>query len=142
MFKHLMLNFLLRGKIMNNHLFLLAAAGLFLLAPASSVLGTNGSNLPPSAEAQGQMTIQQNQISDDDLEDIVEKVISSDKQLYNALDDFDVDVKQGVVTLTGKTKSQVIKSGVEAKIRALPGVKQVVNNIEIKDGNQQQPIQK
>jgi osmotically-inducible protein OsmY len=52
--------------------------------------------------------------------------------LAKAADDVDVDVDNGVVTLSGDVASDQIKSAVEAKVKNMVGVKQVVNNIQVK----------
>ena len=125
---------------MNHNLFLLAAAGMFLAAP---VIGLESPNFQsPVVQPQGQMVGQhgqQVQVSDDDLSDQVEKAISSDKKLYDAIDDFDVEVNNGVVTIEGEVESPALKSQVESIVRSLPGVKQVINNIEVEveDSGQQ-----
>jgi len=43
------------------------------------------------------------------------------------------DVKNGVVTLTGEVNSQAKRAQVEQVVTAVPNVKQVVNELQIKD---------
>src|ERR1019366_4838262 len=70
------------------------------------------------------------QITDDTINDAVRNKLASD--LLVGVLNFDVTVKQGVVTLAGSVDQKSLKSRAEKVARKVKGVKQVVNNIEIK----------
>jgi osmotically-inducible protein OsmY len=70
------------------------------------------------------------QITDDTISDAVRVKLAGD-QLVGVLN-FDVTVKQGVVTLAGSVEQKSLKARAEHVARKVKGVKQVVNNIEIK----------
>jgi len=70
------------------------------------------------------------QITDDTISDAVRVKLAGD-QLVGVLN-LDVTVKQGVVTLAGSVDHQGLKSRAEKVARKVKGVKQVVNNIEVK----------
>ncbi len=70
------------------------------------------------------------QITDDSISDAVRVKLAGD-QLVGVLN-FDVTVKQGVVTLAGSVEQKSLKSRAEKVAKKVKGVKQVINNIEIK----------
>jgi len=70
------------------------------------------------------------QITDDTISDAVRVKLAGD-QLVGVLN-FDVTVKQGVVTLAGSVEQKSLKARAEHVARKVKGVKQVINNIEIK----------
>src|SRR5664279_3738337 len=70
------------------------------------------------------------QITDDTISDAVRVKLAGD-QLVGVLS-LDVTVKQGVVTLAGSVDAKSLKSRAERVAKKVKGVKQVVNNIEIK----------
>ena len=70
------------------------------------------------------------QITDDTISDAVRVKLAGD-QLVGVLS-FQVTVKQGVVTLAGSVDSKSLKSRAEKVAKKVKGVKQVVNNIEVK----------
>jgi osmotically-inducible protein OsmY len=70
------------------------------------------------------------QITDDTISDAVRVKLAGD-QLVGVLS-FDVTVKNGVVTLAGSVDQKSLKSRAEKVAKRVKGVKQVVNNIEIK----------
>jgi osmotically-inducible protein OsmY len=70
------------------------------------------------------------QITDDTISDAVRVKLAGD-QLVGVLN-FDVTVKQGVVTLAGSVEQKSLKARAEHVAKKVKGVKQVVNNIEIK----------
>jgi osmotically-inducible protein OsmY len=70
------------------------------------------------------------QITDDSISDAVRIKLAGD-QLVGVLN-FQVTVKQGVVTLAGSVEAKSLKARAEKVTRKVKGVKQVVNNIEIK----------
>ena len=70
------------------------------------------------------------QITDDTINDAVRVKLAGD-QIVGVLP-LEVAVKQGVVTLSGTVDQKSLKSRAEKVARKVKGVKQVVNNIEIK----------
>ena len=70
------------------------------------------------------------QITDDTISDAVRVKLAGD-QLVGVLN-FQVTVKQGVVTLAGSVEQKSLKSRAERVAKKVKGVKGVVNNIEIK----------
>ena len=68
--------------------------------------------------------------TDDTISDAVRVKLAGD-QLVGVLN-FQVTVKQGVVTLAGAVEQKSLKSRAEKVAKKVKGVKQVVNNIEIK----------
>ena len=69
-------------------------------------------------------------ITDDTISDAVRVKLAGD-QLVGVLN-FQVTVKQGVVTLGGSVEQKSLKSRAEKVAKKVKGVKQVINNIEIK----------
>src|SRR5450631_2996842 len=69
-------------------------------------------------------------ITDDTISDAVRVKLAGD-QLVGVLN-FQVTVKQGVVTLGGSVEQKSLKNRAEKVAKKVKGVKQVVNNIEIK----------
>jgi osmotically-inducible protein OsmY len=69
-------------------------------------------------------------ITDDTINDAVRVKLAGD-QLVGVLN-IEVAVKQGVVTLGGSVEQKSLKSRAEKVAKKVKGVKQVVNNIEIK----------
>jgi osmotically-inducible protein OsmY len=69
-------------------------------------------------------------VTDDSISDAVRVKLAGD-QLIGVLS-LDVTVKQGVVTLAGSVDQKSLKSRAERVAKKVKGVKQVVNNIEIK----------
>jgi osmotically-inducible protein OsmY len=69
-------------------------------------------------------------LTDDTISDAVRVKLASD-QVVGVLD-LKVDVHQGVVTLGGAVDQKSLKSRAESVTRKVKGVKQVINNIEIK----------
>src|SRR5580700_7953241 len=50
---------------------------------------------------------------------------------YNVFDDLSFNLNEGVVTLNGAVTRPVLKSDAERVVKNLPGVTQVINNIEV-----------
>ena len=69
-------------------------------------------------------------VTDDSISDLVRIKLASD-QLVGVLN-FQVTVKQGVVTLAGAVEEKSLKARAEKLTKKVKGVKSVVNNIEIK----------
>jgi len=72
----------------------------------------------------------QAKVTDDTISDAVRVRLASD-QVVGTMS-FQVAVKDGVVTLSGSTEQKGYKSRAEKVAKKAKGVKQVVNNIEIK----------
>jgi osmotically-inducible protein OsmY len=111
---------------MKRHIMLISAFSFLMLAPGiqHQIYGE---------DANSPAVVNSNVVvNDDNLEDTIENAIESDMALAKAADDVDVDVDNGVVTLSGDVASDQIKSAVEAKVKNMVGVKQVVNNIQVK----------
>ena len=70
------------------------------------------------------------QMTDDTISDAVRVRLASD-QVVGVLP-LQVTVKDGVVTLAGSVEAKSLKSKAESVAKKVKGVKQVVNNIEIK----------
>ena len=70
------------------------------------------------------------QMTDDTISDAVRVRLASD-QVVGVLP-LQVTVKQGVVTLAGSVEAKSLKSRAESVAKKVKGVKQVVNNIEVK----------
>jgi osmotically-inducible protein OsmY len=70
------------------------------------------------------------QMTDDTISDAVRVRLASD-QVVGVLP-LQVTVKDGVVTLAGSVEAKSLKSRAESVAKKVKGVKQVVNNIEIK----------
>ena len=69
-------------------------------------------------------------VTDDTISDAIRVKLASD-QLVGTMS-FQVAVKDGVVTLSGSVEQKNYKSHAEKVAKKIKGVKQVVNNIEIK----------
>ncbi|HYW46039.1 MAG TPA: BON domain-containing protein [Bryobacteraceae bacterium] len=74
--------------------------------------------------------VAQKQVSDDAIYDNVRIRLASDSEVKGG--DLQVDVKQGVVTLSGGVESQRVKDKAGKLTKSVKGVKQVVNNLAIK----------
>lgn len=68
-----------------------------------------------------------------DLDDAIEKNLDAALIQNRLKKTVKFDVKNGVVTLTGDVNSEAKRSRVESVAAAVPNVKQVVNEIQIKD---------
>ena len=69
---------------------------------------------------------------DDRIEKDLDRAFKEDDQWDRDTLDLNFDSKAGVVTITGDAPSEAIKAKVGERVRAVPGVKDVVNNLEIK----------
>ncbi len=109
---------------MNYQLLLLTAAGFFLLAPVTQhqIYGVETSS-----------SVIQNKVqSDEEINLAVKNAISSNKEIAQFVNNINITVDKGVVTLSGVVNSSKAKSDIEAKAKTVVGVKKVVNNIEVK----------
>ena len=71
----------------------------------------------------------QKQVSDDALYDLVRRKLASDRDVKGGT--LKVDVKGGVVTLSGDTESEKQKTRAEKLTRGMRGVTKVVNQIHV-----------
>ena len=68
--------------------------------------------------------------SDDAIYDLVRRKLADDPDVKGGA--FEVDVKDGVVTIKGVVVRDKLRQRAEALTRKVKGVKSVVNNIEVK----------
>ena len=68
-----------------------------------------------------------------DLDEGIEKNLDAALILNKMHDNVKYDVKAGVVTLTGEVNSQYKRDDAERVATRVPNVKQVVNNLQVKD---------
>ena len=71
-------------------------------------------------------------VSDDAIYDNVRIKLAGDREVKGGGEDFKVEVKNGVVTLSGSIESQRLKDRAATLTKKVKGVKQVINNLEIK----------
>lgn len=69
---------------------------------------------------------------DDQLEAQLDRAFKEDDEWDKDKLDLTFDSKAGVVTVTGDAPSEAVKTRVTQKIRSMEGVKDVVNNLEVK----------
>ena len=69
---------------------------------------------------------------DDQLEERLDRAFKEDDQWDKDKLDLTFDAKAGVVTITGDAPSEAIKARVGQKVSSIQGVKDVVNNLEVK----------
>lgn len=81
---------------------------------------------PPGAESEAKAV-------NSDLDKAIEKNLDAALVKNRLKKNVKYDVKNGVVTLTGDVDSQSKKEQVESLASAVPNVKQVVNDIQLKD---------
>ncbi len=108
---------------MNKQILLLTAASLFVIAPVAQqqIFGL---------DAPATMVIKEDKIiSDADLIASVKKVLSEDKDFSKFI--IVVTADKGLVTLTGKVDSVKDKLDIGAKVKAVEGVRDVINNLEV-----------
>lgn len=67
--------------------------------------------------------------SDDAIWNQVKRKLANDPDVRGGA--FDVDVKDGVVTIRGKVEKQKYKEKAEHLVKKIKGVKQVVNQLQI-----------
>jgi len=67
---------------------------------------------------------------DDELYDRVNRKLNSDADIHGNIK---IDVKNGVVTLTGNVGTDKVRSKAEKVVRKVQGVKEVVNKLEVGD---------
>src|SRR5882672_1559483 len=70
---------------------------------------------------------------DSDLDKAIEKNLDATLVKHRLKENVKYDVKNGVVTLTGDVPSQTKREQVEKLVASVPNVKQVVNELEVKN---------
>ena len=70
--------------------------------------------------------------TDDRIEELLDKAFKEDDEWDRDKLDLTFDSKAGVVTITGDAPSEAVKERVTARVKQVPGVKDVVNNLEVK----------
>ena len=75
--------------------------------------------------------------ADNDIEKRLDGMFKEDDQWDRDTTDLTFHSKAGVVTITGDAASQAIKDRVTEKVRSVEGVKDVVNDLEIKPSNKE-----
>jgi hyperosmotically inducible periplasmic protein len=71
---------------------------------------------------------------DDRIEQDLDRAFKEDDEWDRDTLDLTFDSKAGVVTITGSAPSEAIKEKITARVKTIDGVKDVVNNLEIKPG--------
>jgi osmotically-inducible protein OsmY len=69
---------------------------------------------------------------DDQIEDQLGRAFKEDNEWDLDTLDLNFNSEAGVVTITGDAPSQEIKDRVTARVKTVAGVKDVVNNLEVK----------
>jgi osmotically-inducible protein OsmY len=69
-------------------------------------------------------------VDDDDLYDKVNRKLNNDADIHGNIK---IEVKNAVVTLTGNVGTEKVRSRAEKVARKVPGVKDVVNKLEVGD---------
>ena len=69
-------------------------------------------------------------VDDDDLYDKVNRKLNSDADIHGNIK---IEVKNAVVTLTGSVGTEKVRARAEKVARKVPGVKDVVNKLEVGD---------
>src|SRR3981081_1087438 len=104
---------------------------------AESIAKSNAPNLvvadqisvrPPGNESEAKAV-------DSDLDKAIEKNLDATLVKHRLKKNVKYDVKNGVVTLTGDVPSQTKREQVEKLVASVPNVKQVVNELEVKNQN-------
>jgi len=99
---------------------------------ASEVVGTSG-RVVNEVKVEGEDTND----ADNQIEQRLDKTFKEDDQWDRDTTDLTFHSKAGVVTITGDAPSQAVKDRVTQKVRSIDGVKDVVNDLEIKPAKAQ-----
>jgi hypothetical protein len=94
------------------------------LPPSTPPPATSPSGVPPAGSGQTSVT-------DEALEQRVASSLREDTALAALAPNITVDAKNGTVTLQGSVNSSQQRTAIESKVRSIPGVTQVTNNLEI-----------
>lgn len=98
---------------------------------ANEVVGTSG-RVVNEVKVEGEDTAD----VDNQIEKRLDSSFKEDDQWDRDTTDLNFKSKAGVVTVTGSAASQAIKDRVTEKVRSVEGVKDVVNDLEIKPAKQ------
>ncbi len=121
---------------MKRQIYLLAAVSFLMFTPSSLVFSLESpNNQTPIIEQPSSDHMVQHTVSDKDLTTKIKQAVSADEELSHLMQGVDVKVDKGVVTLSGKVKSQFEKAKIESKIRSIAAGQQVVDKMTIKDGD-------
>lgn len=94
---------------------------------AQQVVGTSG-RVVNEVKVEGVDT----EAKDDQIEKELDRAFKEDDEWDRDKLDLTFDSRAGVVTITGDAPSQATKDRVTARVKQVAGVKEVVNNLEIK----------
>lgn len=98
---------------------------------AKQVVGTSG-RVVNEVKVGTESQIDARENADDQLEEHLTKSFKEAKEWDIDKLDLNFNVEAGVVTITGDAPSQAVKDRVTASVKKMQGVKDVVNNLEIK----------
>ena len=98
---------------------------------AKQVVGTSG-RVVNEVKVGTESQIDARENADDQLEEHLTKSFKEAKEWDMDKLDLNFNVEAGVVTITGDAPSQAVKDRVTAQVKKMEGVKEVVNNLEIK----------
>jgi osmotically-inducible protein OsmY len=98
---------------------------------AKQVVGTSG-RVVNEVKVGTEPQIDARENADDRLEEHLTKSFKEAKEWDMDKLDLNFNVEAGVVTITGDAPSQAVKNRVTAAVKKMEGVKDVVNNLEIK----------
>jgi osmotically-inducible protein OsmY len=95
---------------------------------AKQVVGTSG-RVVNEVKVEGA----NDEAMDDRVEEQLDRLFKEDDEWDRDKLDLKFDSKAGVVTITGDAPSEAVKERITARVKQVPGVKDVVNNLEVKD---------
>ena len=98
---------------------------------AKQVVGTSG-RVVNEVKVGTESQIDARENADDQLEEHLTKSFKEAKEWDMDKLDLNFNVEAGVVTITGDAPSQAVKDRVTAQVKKVEGVKEVVNNLEVK----------
>lgn len=111
---------------MTNKLILLAVFGLLTFVPV-----TKGLLADNPAQSQYKIELQTTNTSDD-ITRAVKDAFSSNRDLASFSPSISVKNDNGIITLSGTVDTPQTKAQFASTAASVPGVKQVVNNIQVK----------
>ncbi len=99
---------------------------------AKQVVGTTGRVVNEVTVSDSAGAVPGTDTVDDRIEDQLGRAFKEDNEWDMDGLDLNFDAQGGVVTITGDAPSQAIKDRVTARVKKVPGVTDVVNNLEVK----------